>query len=534
MNVQGGQPSVAVIVTARRGVRLAPGCLAAIYAQEGPFCLIDVFLVGAVEAHIGDPQLAAWPHLTIIPQTNSAAARNMALRSTEANWAAFTDADCTPAPDWLARLLTGVNQAEAIGGKGTYATRQKRALAQFGQLEYEDKYDRLRSRTRIDFVDLYSAVYRRDVLLANGGFDENFPFLEDRELAFRLTARGYPLAFVPAALVYHPHAPNLRAYARSKFDTGYWNAQVVRRFPGQGIADAHTPQVIKLQMVLIGLLPVAAAAGWWFEGGRLAAAVCLGLFLASTAPFVGRCWQRAPRLALAAPLWLTVRAAALLAGYSWGVIRPKPGIVNTQATIGGVNYIAKRGLDIVGGFIGLLWLILLTPFISLAIKLESPGPVFFKQERIGQGGQPFIIFKFRSMRANAEQELDQLIDLDALEQPAFKIKDDPRVTRIGRFLRRSSLDELPQFWNVLRGDMSLVGPRPEETRLVARYSAWHRRRLAVKPGLSGPMQIAGRGDLTLDERVRLEIDYIEHYSLGRDLAILWRTLPAVIRGDGAH
>lgn len=534
MNAVQGQPTIAVIITARRGVRLASGCLAAIYAQSGPFRLTGVFLVGAVQANAGDPQLAAWSHLTILPHNNSAAARNLALQQADSDWVAFTDADCTPAPDWLDCLLAGVEEQKAIGGKGMYATRQTRPLAQFGQLEYEDKYDRLRSRARIDFVDLYAAIYRRDVLLANGGFDENFPFLEDRELAFRLTARGYRLAFIAAAVVYHAHAPNLRAYARSKFDTGYWNAQVVRRFPGQGIADAHTPQVIKLQMVLIGLIPPAVAAGWLLAWGWLALAVCLGLFLASTAPFVVRCWRCAPRLALAAPLWLGVRAAALLAGYSWGVVRPKPGIVNTQATIGGLNYVAKRGLDIVGGLMGVIGLALLTPFISLAIKLESPGPVFFKQERIGQGGQPFTIYKFRSMRASAEAELNQLIDLDALAQPAFKIKDDPRVTRIGRFLRRSSLDELPQFWNVLRGEMSLVGPRPEETRLVARYSAWHRRRLAVKPGISGPMQIAGRGDLPLDERVRLEIDYIEHYSLGRDLVILWRTLPAVIRGDGAH
>jgi lipopolysaccharide/colanic/teichoic acid biosynthesis glycosyltransferase len=121
-----------------------------------------------------------------------------------------------------------------------------------------------------------------------------------------------------------------------------------------------------------------------------------------------------------------------------------------------------------------------------------------------------------------------------LPQPAFKLQNDPRVTRVGRFLRRHSLDELPQLVNVLRGEMSLVGPRPEEAALVERYTDSQRRRLAVKPGMTGPMQISGRGDLPFEQRLTLELDYIEHYSLRRDLAILLRTVPVVLRGDGAY
>ena len=130
--------------------------------------------------------------------------------------------------------------------------------------------------------------------------------------------------------------------------------------------------------------------------------------------------------------------------------------------------------------------------------------------------------------------LPQLVDLAGLEQPAFKIKDDPRRTRVGRFLRRYSLDELPQLVNVLAGEMSLVGPRPEEAALVERYTDDQRRRLAVKPGLTGPMQVNGRGDLPFEARLVLELDYIERYSLRRDVAILLRTIPAVIRGNGAY
>jgi lipopolysaccharide/colanic/teichoic acid biosynthesis glycosyltransferase len=127
-----------------------------------------------------------------------------------------------------------------------------------------------------------------------------------------------------------------------------------------------------------------------------------------------------------------------------------------------------------------------------------------------------------------------LVDLDALAEPAFKIPNDPRVTRAGRFLRRWSLDELPQLLNVLRGEMSLVGPRPEEARMVARYTDDQRRRLAVKPGITGPMQVNGRGDLSFEHRLRLELDYIDNYSLARDFRILAETLPAVLEGAGAY
>ena len=139
------------------------------------------------------------------------------------------------------------------------------------------------------------------------------------------------------------------------------------------------------------------------------------------------------------------------------------------------------------------------------------------------------------MIVDADRQLDQLVDIQHLvDEPAFKIANDPRVTRVGRFLRRTSLDELPQFFNVLKGDMSLVGPRPEEERIVQLYTDYHRRRLAVKPGLTGPMQVNGRGNLGFSERLQLELDYIEHYSLRRDLAILIRTLPLIFQGTGAR
>jgi exopolysaccharide biosynthesis polyprenyl glycosylphosphotransferase len=193
----------------------------------------------------------------------------------------------------------------------------------------------------------------------------------------------------------------------------------------------------------------------------------------------------------------------------------------------------KRAMDVV---VSATMLALLSPLllaIAVAILLDSGRPVFFRQRRAGKDGEPFEMLKFRTMVVDAEERLGELVDLAKLEQPAFKIPDDPRVTRSGRWLRRYSLDELPQLLNVLRGEMSLVGPRPEEESVVALYDERQRGRLAIKPGVTGPMQVYGRSDLTFEERLAMERDYLDNLSLAGDLAILLRTPGAVLRGDSA-
>ena len=182
-------------------------------------------------------------------------------------------------------------------------------------------------------------------------------------------------------------------------------------------------------------------------------------------------------------------------------------------------------------------LILAAPILliaCLAIKLDNPGPVFFSQERIGLNGKSFKMYKLRTMIVGAESQVAKVLATNPLHGPVFKIPDDPRVTRVGRFLRRWSLDELPQLWNVFRGEMSLVGPRPEESWVVAQYNDQQRSRLAIKPGLTGPMQVSGRGDLDMDARLQLELDYIWNNSIYEDLKILIKSLPAIISGKGAY
>ncbi|MDX6634999.1 MAG: hypothetical protein QOF06_1202 [Solirubrobacterales bacterium] len=194
----------------------------------------------------------------------------------------------------------------------------------------------------------------------------------------------------------------------------------------------------------------------------------------------------------------------------------------------------KRAMDIV---ISTAMLTLLSPLllaIAVWILLDDGRPVFFRQSRAGKDGVPFSMLKFRTMVADAEQRLPELVDIETLDQPAFKIQDDPRVTRSGRWLRRASVDELPQLFNVLRGDMSLVGPRPEEESVVALYDERQRSRLAIKPGITGPMQVYGRSDLTFEERLAMERDYLDNLSLLTDLEILLRTPRAMVRGEGAY
>ena len=194
----------------------------------------------------------------------------------------------------------------------------------------------------------------------------------------------------------------------------------------------------------------------------------------------------------------------------------------------------KRGVDVLGSSIGLLVLSPLLLVIALAIRLDSHGPVIFSQPRVGRDGRLFKVFKFRTMVKGADQLKDQMRHLNEAQGPMFKIRDDPRVTRVGRFLRRTSLDELPQFWNTLRGDMSLVGPRPALPEEVADYADWHRQRLATAPGITGLWQVSGRSDLPFDEMVLLDIYYIENWSPLLDLSILLRTVPRALAGSGAY
>ncbi len=197
--------------------------------------------------------------------------------------------------------------------------------------------------------------------------------------------------------------------------------------------------------------------------------------------------------------------------------------------------VMKRTLDIIGSLFGMIILGTAVLFVAPAVKLDSPGPVFFRQTRVGRNGRKFTIYKFRSMHADAEERRKELAGRNEVEGLMFKMEDDPRITRVGRFLRRTSIDELPQFWNVLKGDMSLVGTRPPTVDEFEQYEAKHRCRLSMTPGLTGLWQVSGRSDIKdFDEVVRLDMEYIDNWSIWEDIKILLLTVKVVVSGKGSR
>lgn len=210
------------------------------------------------------------------------------------------------------------------------------------------------------------------------------------------------------------------------------------------------------------------------------------------------------------------------------LLRPK------EISLKGLNLAVKRFIDVGTIILSIPLHLPIALLIAIAVRLDSKGSILFRQQRVGKDGQLFTCYKFRTMVPDAEARRAELAALNEADGPLFKMRDDPRITRVGRFLRRSSLDELPQLWNVLRGDMSLIGPRPALPSEVECYEPWHRRRLEVLPGLAGLPQALGRSNISFDEQVRLDIYYAENWSVSMDLRIFLMVIPAVISGHGAY
>jgi exopolysaccharide biosynthesis polyprenyl glycosylphosphotransferase len=202
---------------------------------------------------------------------------------------------------------------------------------------------------------------------------------------------------------------------------------------------------------------------------------------------------------------------------------------------GRIFEMSKRSIDIIGAFIGIILLLPLFITVALLIKREdSKGSVIFKQTRVGKDGKEFHMYKFRSMVSDAEEKLVELLQFNEIEGAMFKMKEDPRITIIGKFIRKTSIDELPQLWNVLKGDMSLVGPRPPLPREVTEYSSYHKQRLLVTPGCTGLWQVSGRNHMSFEEMVELDIQYISERSVFFDIMIILRTMKVLFGTDNAY
>jgi cellulose synthase/poly-beta-1,6-N-acetylglucosamine synthase-like glycosyltransferase len=313
---------VTVIIPAHNAETTLERCLAALSAQTRPPDEIIVVDDGSTD---GTADVAIDYDVQVLRQARAgpAAARNAGVRVARGELLLFTDADCAPTPDWVDRMVAPFADPTVAGAKGIYRTTQVEPVARFVQIEYEDRYDRMRDQEQIDFVDTYSAGYRRDVLSSVGGFDESFAYLEDQELSFRLAERGYRFMFVPDAAVYHRHADNLLWYARKKYVIGQWKASVARRHPSKLARDSHTPQNLKLQMGLAGAGGVVLVLGAFMRRSRLArwGLGFWAVFGLTTLPFVRKAWRKDRTIALLAPLLLFVRAWALGVGFLMGNLR---------------------------------------------------------------------------------------------------------------------------------------------------------------------------------------------------------------------
>ncbi len=196
--------------------------------------------------------------------------------------------------------------------------------------------------------------------------------------------------------------------------------------------------------------------------------------------------------------------------------------------------IFKRGIDIIGAGSGLLLLSPVIAIVACAVKFTSKGPIFFSQKRVGKNGKIFNMYKFRSMVVNAEELKEKLAHQNEMSGPMFKMKDDPRVTKIGKFIRKTSIDELPQLWNVLKGDMSLVGPRPSLPKEVKQFEKWMYKRLTVKPGLTCYWQVSGRNNIDFEDWMKLDISYVEDRNLWIDIKLIFKTVLVLFGDKNAH
>jgi exopolysaccharide biosynthesis polyprenyl glycosylphosphotransferase len=261
---------------------------------------------------------------------------------------------------------------------------------------------------------------------------------------------------------------------------------------------------------------------------------CIPRSLTNKGFFIDAYLQICEEMGRPARVFMNIVGSTRFATWKFHRFMDRPTIVSSTAELDPDQAIFKRIMDIFAGAAGLSILVIAYPFLATIIKVTSSGPVFFRQVRVGRNGKRFIIYKFRTMQMDAEQKKEELLVHNELDGAVFKMKDDPRVTKVGKFMRKFSLDELPQFINVLKGEMSLVGTRPPTPDEVCKYEKWHHRRISVRPGITGLWQVSGRNKISnFDEIVKLDLAYIDSWSIWLDCKIILKTIFVVFQRDSA-
>ncbi len=312
-----------VIIPVYNGSRTIAHCLDALSAQSVPRSEYEIIVINDASTDATARIVSFFPVRVLSqPHRGPAAARNLGVREAKADIVLFTDADTEPTPNWIETMLAPFGDRGIAGAKGTYRTRQREWVARFVQVEYEEKYARMARAKKVDVVDTYSAAYRREVALFDGGFDESFPSAsaEDAEFSFRLARHGYRFVFLPDAIVYHRHAASLATYCRRKFKIGYWRIRVHQRHPGKLVSDAHTPPTEKLQVLLTPFLLGSALASLVLPGSIVVFYFFAVWFGLTMFPLTWRVVRRDPMVGLVSPLFIVCRAFALGVGGGIGLV----------------------------------------------------------------------------------------------------------------------------------------------------------------------------------------------------------------------
>ena len=328
--------SVSIVIPTFNGASRIGNCLGALLPQTtGRNAEILVVNDGSTD-NTADV-IGNYPQVRLITQANAgpAAARNRGAIESHGEILLFTDDDCVPMPGWLDAMLKPFSDPEVVGAKGVYRTTQRELAARFVQVEYEDKYRLMSGLSSIDFIDTYSAAFRRDRFLEMSGYDTSFPVAcaEDIELSYRMSARDWKMKFVPAAIVYHTHPSTFWSYFRKKYKFAFWRALAVRKNPSKGIKDSHTPQTMKLQLLFAPALVLAVALDLALRLAVSASALVLALFVFTTLPFSLRALKKDPIIGLLSPILLAGRSVAQMLGVTAGLIyaRRNPIEVRTKS-----------------------------------------------------------------------------------------------------------------------------------------------------------------------------------------------------------
>jgi len=529
------RPFISVVIPAYNASRTIGKCITALWRQTYPHELFEIIVVddGSSDNTAG---IARSMGAKVLAQPNqgAAVARNLGAREARGEIVLFTDSDCEPQEDWIERMVRPFMDPEIVGVKGFYKTRQREAIARFAQIEYDVKCEMLKKDRYIDFVDTYSAAYRRDIFLRVGGFDAIYTTAsgEDSELSYKLALMGYKMVAAPDAFVFHEHPDTLLRYLKKKYRNAYWRVVTWKKYPSKMIKDSHTPNSYKLEIMVSPLLLLTAFVSFIWRSFLWTTALLLVIFLLNEATFLKAVARADSELLPLAPLYLYLRGLAVAAGVSARVVEELLGKLGS----GWEHFqrVGKRIMDLLAATLLILLSLPLWLIVALAIKLEDHGPIFYRRRVLGKGGIQFDAFKFRTMVVNADEVLRQNPELQREFEKNFKIKNDPRITRVGRLLRKTTIDEFPQLLNVLRGQMSLVGPRMISPAELSKYGKHAEKLLSVKPGMAGPWVAAGRQEIPYEQRVQMDLHYIDNWSLWLDIKILIKTAVNVILMRGAY